>query len=483
MLSATNGSTDPFTLDFTPAPWLSVSPTSGNLPATITVTVSSIGLPSGVYETDIFGEVAGYPDASVNVRMTIASGSSTTASSVSRHGITWFFDDDYPVGQFVNGDYYVIGPVTISSVSPSWDGTYDGSMINPVYDEDHGYDDRFSFESTLRVDTNNLLLEPGESLVSVDSWRNGESGAPSSNNTLGIPRPAIKAAAVLTCLAVPPPAGSFRPPYGGTDKSMFNVSDLQPWLLPQLPKPSSTPSLATMESRFEGVWLDHTDKWQNRYLHPEDSMPDYSRDLASEFNTGSLMLMCDFTDAQKETLMIRLVQIGIDMHAIIESGATWGDGGGGIGSGRKWPVILAGILLDDAEMMEIGLDYPTITSLEDCQTFYLTAGQVGDYPGVPIGDPVWGERHCYNSGSDPGNTGYRTCCTANAWVGAVLSVHILTGETSIDVRALWNHEPLFDYQDKYMDEQTPGDWERSWSDFQEDMWDMYRADYGPVWPN
>jgi hypothetical protein len=126
-------------------------------------------------------------------------------------------------------------------------------------------------------------------------------------------------------------------------------------------------------------------------------------------------------------------------------------------------------------MKGIGGEFGPEIALEDCQTFFLTEAERSRYPGVPLGHPVWGERHCTMPASDPGNTDYRRCCTANAWVGAVLSAHIL------GARELWNHQPLFDYQDRYMSEEQPGSWERSLSDFAEAMWDAYRASYGPVW--
>ena len=34
-------------------------------------------------------------------------------ASVSQWGITWTFDKPARVGQFVNGDFYVVGPVTV----------------------------------------------------------------------------------------------------------------------------------------------------------------------------------------------------------------------------------------------------------------------------------------------------------------------------------------------------------------------------------
>lgn len=34
------------------------------------------------------------------------------------YGITWTFDAVYPYGQFVNGDYWVVGPAIIVGINP-----------------------------------------------------------------------------------------------------------------------------------------------------------------------------------------------------------------------------------------------------------------------------------------------------------------------------------------------------------------------------
>jgi hypothetical protein len=65
---------------------------------------------------------------------------------------------------------------------------------------------------------------------------------------------------------------------------------------------------------------------------------------------------------------------------------------------------------------------------------------------------------------------YRQCCTANAWVGFVLAARIL------NQKAMWNHDELFDYQDRYMNTETNASW-RSWSAFAGAMWDQYRSQY------
>ena len=38
--------------------------------------------------------------------------------SVSQYGITWTFEKPARVGQFVNGDWYVVGPVTVKAIDP-----------------------------------------------------------------------------------------------------------------------------------------------------------------------------------------------------------------------------------------------------------------------------------------------------------------------------------------------------------------------------
>ena len=38
--------------------------------------------------------------------------------SVSQHGMTWTFDKPTRVGQFINGDWYVVGPVTVTAIDP-----------------------------------------------------------------------------------------------------------------------------------------------------------------------------------------------------------------------------------------------------------------------------------------------------------------------------------------------------------------------------
>ncbi len=405
-----------------------------------------------------------------------SSGGSTDPQPMVTHNtISWIFDQPYPVGQFVTGDWYVVGPVTVIGTNPAWNGTHSGSMLNPAYGDDQGYDTRFNYDASLRQ-TFPVTLPPGSSLVTVRGWNENDSGAPSSNNTLGIPRPSIRHAAVLTVVDAAPPAGSFRPPYAGTDKPIFHTSQLRDHLLPSLSPVAGTPDLGPITEQFEHLWLDHVHAWVGRYLNPSENMPGYGRDIASQYNAGVLMACLNWSPTQRAMILNRLVQIGIDYLGLLMSGANWGVVGGGIGVGRKWPILFAGHMLNVPAMLEIGSDYPDSAFQEDCQTFYLSSSESAGYPGVSIGFPVWGERHCEAPGwySDPGNTSYRTCFSAYGGAGAVLRAHIL------GLKDQWNHEALFDYTDWYVEEDQPPGWTRMWSSFTEEMWNVYRNDYGPV---
>ena len=127
-------------------PWLRVSATSGQLAAgdqtTVTVALDPIvanGLAGGNYTAavsfhDDTNGVSHVRDADLVV-FTSSPGGGMTASSLHQFGITWTFDREYEVGQYANGDWYVIGPVRIVRIEPGssevFGRTMHGSMINP----------------------------------------------------------------------------------------------------------------------------------------------------------------------------------------------------------------------------------------------------------------------------------------------------------------------------------------------------------------
>ncbi len=418
----------------------------------------------------------------------------TLAPSVTQFGITWTFDQDYLVGQFANGDWWVVGPVTIVDIDPKSElelngRVKNGSMVNPSPRQGpngmtQGYDSETYGKYALPINFNlalnmalavspasPLVLQPHSSLVSTIS--KAEPGL----------RPQIDSAAVLTVLDAPPADGSFRPPYCGSDKTiLFNKSQLNWSLLARLAPVPSTPSWAQVESWFERPWIDHVPLWTGRYIHPAQNMPDYGREITDNVSVAALMLHLDVPDTQKETLLVRFVQLGIDLWGVLQDGGSWRPSAGHL-NGRKWPILFAGLMLGDAGMS--GLGFRPFEFSEDGQTFYVQETPPGSgvynhgyggYGPQHLGMPEWGQEHALDPSSDDVGwfAPYRLCCTGNTWWGELLAAYIM------GAKPLWGHDALFDYQDRFLDVNrrlSITDWRLSWRDFYLEMWDTYRSGY------
>jgi len=440
-------------------------------------------------------------------------------SRISQFGITWTFNKDYSVGQFANGDYWVVGPVTIIKIDPASvevnGRMINGSMVNPSprLGRKQGYDGKLYMEyhkagdydpglNAARPDggdlsqSNPLVLQPNYSLVSTVSILKAEGAAQ------------LQAAAILTVLDSVPEEGSFRPPYSGTDKAIrFNTSQLNYTLLASLKPVPGSPGLPVVERYFERPWIDHIPLWPARAQHPVDNMPDYGREIATQIGVGALMLNLNYSNTQKEKLLVRYVQLGIDLYGVVRDGGekNW-VGMGGHANGRKFPILFAGLVLGDDDMKNIGKisgDYlysdgygpnnapPDYVHFgEDDQTFYVTQADIDathspqwypdrrDVQKIPyeredIGLPEWGIVHAV--GPERSNKYWKTIyrsVSSPCWGGIVLAVHIM------GAKDLWNHDALFDYNDRYM--QVEADW-RQTSMFALGMLDVYRDDYPPVW--
>lgn len=418
------------------------------------------------------------------------------ATSVTKNGITWTLGGNYQTGQYVNGDYWVLDTgsgVQVSSVSPSPSGSSNGSVINPAGGNSQGYDGRVDgYNSALRVSFPKTLTA-GQSLVSTVS-RNASANA---NDMTGAQvQPAqcyIQAAAVLTVVSSVPNANSFRPPFVGTTKPTFLSTSLNKSLLLKLPlsgKPDAT-YVTQVAGYFKEIWLDHKPGWNCRMMHPFNNMPDYGRDIGIATSRAACLLLLDYTDAQLQPLLINFVQTGIDLYYMSLLSDNW-YGDGGHANGRKWPILFAGIMLNNSAMKN-----PTCPFGEDDQTYYgsTTSRNAGQSKVA-----YWGRNctssytsSCSGSGTkdcrpstmtSDGCQDYRNCCTSYTWVGQALAIQLM-GQESV-----WNHDAFFDYVDRWMGygndpKVGSGDWiqpgETSTA-FISSMWNQYRSSVGSVTP-
>jgi hypothetical protein len=403
------------------------------------------------------------------------------ATQISNNGITWTFDRDYTTGQFANGDYYVIDPgsgVNIVGITQPNGGSTDGSMINPSSQSSQGYNQNApSYNAALNVArsvsaSSPLRVTTGASLISTI-------GRTYDGKTY------VGSAAILTVLAGQPPAGSFRPAYFGTDKGIkYNKSNIDLNKLRRLPNISGMPSLSSTEDSIARPWVDTLGGWIGRQIHPANNMPDYGREMATTIGMAGLMLNSDFSNPEKEKLAIYMCQLGIDFYGIAINGQVGWPADGGHASGRKFPIIIAGSLLNDNKMLNVG----SVTAFgEDQQTFYVSQKEVDlthssawnpdtrggtpePYIASDIGTPEWGIRHVEYPTLDnkAWSAIYRTCCTANAWGGEILAIE------AMGLRGSWNHEPLFAYMERYMN--VDGS---QWSSWVRSMWIAYHNSMAP----
>ena len=470
--------------------------------------------------------------------------------AITQHGITWYFDKVYTYGHFANGDYWVLADpinkdVKIIGIEPKCqeiDGRIvNGAMINPVAGDTHGYDSAArGYTASLNValnisDAQPLSVPANSSLISMSSLL--VLSDPEDPATL------TRDGAVLTILSEEPKSGSFRPPYCGNDKTIrFNISQLTPEkykLFGRLTPVVSVPDLSDIEKSLERPWIDHVGNWISGEIHPENNLPSYGRELTKLMGDAAMMLQLDLEDNQKEKLLIRFLQLGIDNYGVIMNGGreNWVPNGG-CDAGRKWPILFTGIILDDKGMREIGSisgDYlytngygpgnappDYVYFQEDCSTFYVASDDLalktketvyngktyyGHWsPKIPVdfeewadtelGLAEWGLRHSTDpllDGKD-WDAPYRVL-NGTSWSGFVLAVRIM--ESTASAKTLWNHNALFDYMDRFMavtatEDLTP-DWRytvagmnviwatnqyhRKYAPFTNDMWDKYRDDY------
>jgi len=405
------------------------------------------------------------PEASVELR-----------DSVTQYGITWTFDRAYPVGQFVTGDFWVVGPVQKHEVATAPTGDRNGTMIDPVGAQ--AYDSRAGSYDASKAVALPVSVDPGHSVVSSISHGepNCERGGGAVQGYLtydgGCQRGPIETQAILTVLGDAPPADAFRPAYSSHAPTLYRAADLCWGRLPDLEAPEGAPDPDALLRHLERPWIDHLNSWTMQHGCATMNMYCYGREIGMIVSAVSAYVLLD-TPARDE-LARRLVQLGIDNHGVLRAGGGWG-GDGGHFNARKWPIVFAGGMLGDADMASPGTDIGN----EDRMTYYGADGTA-----------LWGRactscylsNGCSNDGAcssgakdcrDPegvvdGCADYRNCCTSRTWVGQALAAHLM------GLREAWGHDAFFDYVDRWMDGGVPGGGGAGGDAFVAGMWDRHR---------
>jgi len=446
--------------------------------------------------------------------------------SVSQYGITWTFDPPARVGQFVNGDWYVVGPVTVTALAPKplygeeipeieldhmdlerpvGQRVRNGFMLNPPAAMKVAYDSgvRNWFDPAL-IQKLPVAMKAGDSLVSTISMPKGLVLQAQLRNKIerGVDDCSpIRTAAVLTCVAAPQPADAFRPAFCDRQPKIYLARDLKRELLPTATKAPSIPKVELYTRFTQRPWVGTC---FFGFEEPVENMPQYGLEYGRVAGISALLLCTDLKPERKEPLLVNYVQVGIDLGGIIRAGHPGWTGWGGHGSGRKLPIVFAGLLLGDDQLANINQSFPKVSFGEDEQTAYgacwtgakvVFAGHSGIDAATGVGrnqgrGNPWGpyEHTPPAQWKDGQNTSesYRRCCTSVGWVAQALTLRLLHAEK------VWSHDAFLDYVDRWMYENDAAfvktikdatghdhdkEWARqgqAWDAFVNEMWAMHR---------
>jgi hypothetical protein len=402
-----------------------------------------------------------------------------------------------------------VGSVTIVNINPlptSVNGRH-GSVLNmPVSNNSLSpFDSRVAasrYAPQLRVYPP-FTMNPGDALISSISVNQIGDYPPWLREGEEIPESPVRSVSVLTCLAQAVSPDAFRPSYADRAQKIYYAGNLRRDLLPRLPKVPHMADISSYASHFRRPWLDICFFGFDAAVEYQAT---YGREVGRSVGMATLLLTLDFTSAEKEQLLVNIVQYGIDLWGICHAGYSGWPAHGGHGTGRKWPIIFAGLMLGDAEMRSPNTTYPALRFGEDMQTMMdngwtgadvVYAGHQGVWNGQAVSPTaswgpyeqlqpsVWATTFSgdanYHIGED-----YRRCCTSIAWIGEGLAARILHAEQ------FWNHSPFFAYVDRWMTENDAiavatiktatgldysADWQRqgqAWDPFVDDMWAAYR---------
>ncbi|MCX5673942.1 MAG: hypothetical protein NTX87_02940, partial [Planctomycetota bacterium] len=81
-----------------------------------------------------------------------------------------------------------------------------------------------------------------------------------------------------------------------------------------------------------------------------ENMPHYGQGINELEGEATILLNMDYPAEQKERVIVGLAQAGIDFWGQIRIGYSW-LADGAHHQGRKWPVIFAGLMLGDEQML------------------------------------------------------------------------------------------------------------------------------------
>lgn len=408
---------------------------------------------------------------------------------VAQFGVTFNFGVGRPVGQYANGDYWVLGPVSIASITPEGtthsgtdgDGVpyagrvVHGTMVNPG-------NRVFAVGGLLANNTNNSNQgwdTLGEGIGGLNAYEAGfnvdpgKTGSPLAvttgsvvkfvSNLDSLPiqnRPAGNDMVVLSVVDAIPADNAIRPGIArAAMASPCSTSDFDLTVFQSLAAPATAPTYAEVldgiDRAIESTLPDFINNTSSKGIN---NHPEYGRNVGNLIHQALLYLHLDIaTDAERTTILSHLMALADDLVARAEENSVTLGGGGG----NQWkkPVIAVCAAVLGASAPASWLTYLGSANnyrwAEDSQVFtvgefdialprFTTDGRPRDpYTYEMLGSAEWGEAASYlpeRSGSNW--DAYYRDVVAYSLIGGTLAVELTTG-----AKTLWDHPEFWLYMD------------------------------------
>ncbi len=340
-------------------------------------------------------------------------------SAITYFGNTWTLNQAYESGTFVGGEPWVLAPsggITVTAITQPNGGDIggddvDGSEIDPINWDRHGFDDRppapsppvVTYDATINValDLPTLVVDPAvnnptygiQTLVSAHSRATAAQGDTGQTEYL-------KRISTLHVVTSVPSGTAFAPSLWGPVKLIYDSADIDyDAIFSSLSEPAGTGSpvdindaLADFANPF---WRTHN--WD---IQAFENNFTYGREYAIALSQASLLLHLDPADIpkgggtatleDKKELARRIIQMGITTWGGGESSirgadadprGNWDTGNGhidfradgGHNHGHKWPILLASLALkgndpsaaDLADLVTPGYQHPDFDAQTD----------------------------------------------------------------------------------------------------------------------
>ena len=421
-----------------------------------------------------------------------------TCSSINQNGITWTFDQAYECGQFVNGDWWVVAPVTITNKTPAWTGIDHGSMLDPPSGSDtQGFRDNTNYlpySNSLRVSFPTTISSGVKSLVSVETDPTNGGGTPANHSF-------VLNAAVLTIVNSAPSATSFRPPFVAGAKPLYDSATVNYSLVPSYSAPPTALNLtgyANMPWLSIGASTFGEDEMMPRNDVGGNGYPPYG----SSKVISQLSMLLLLNTANRISYINKLIQIGIDDYGkAVGSDIGW-LAAGGFGQSHLWPIVFAGKMLNSATILSVPrfmTRNPLLRKFGEQGYTYYNAYGVAMFGSdtCMVGESVYPPTSCSNNMCRPqDNTvgrpegfpenywgecggGYRDLVSP-AYIGQSLAMRML--EPTLGTMTAFNHPSYFDYTDYWATNVSrantyvaDGNYGGTGNGFMTYMWDTYRS--------